>query len=167
MPAGRPPKYTNPADMQIEIDKYFADCDKGEVIEKFNKHGDPVSITRQIPYTVIGLTLALGFCSRQSFFDYIERDNGNNDFSDTIKRAKGRIEQQRNLMLLDGRNPVGSIFDLKNNFNWVDRTEISAVYRDETVDPESLAMVRAMALQLARGQQPKQIEQGKDDSDPD
>lgn len=102
--AGRPPMISSPEEMQEKIDQYFKECDK-----------------KKRPYTVPGLALALGFSTRQSLLDYAEKD----EFVDTIKKAKLKIEAQRNDALIKGSgSPAGMIFDLKNNFGWKDKQEI-------------------------------------------
>lgn len=100
MPAGRPPKYKSPEEMQEAIDNYFE--------------------TEDI-VTVTGLAYVLDL-SRQGLCEYERKD----EFSDTVKKAKQRVEiaiEKR----LAGNAVAGSIFNLKNNFGWKDKqeTEIS------------------------------------------
>lgn len=105
MGAGRPLKYQSVEDMQRDIDKYFAECDeKGK------------------PYTVSGLAYAIG-TNRQTLINYEERD----EFIDTIKGAKAKIEIFNEEMLYDRNTPTtGVIFNLKNNYGWKDKQEIEA-----------------------------------------
>lgn len=102
-------KYEKVEDMQKAIDNYFAQCDMDGK-----------------PYTVTGLALALGFLSRQALINYEGyTDIDDIKFHDTIKRAKTRIENNVvENMLLGKFNPTGSIFSLKNNFNWRDKQEV-------------------------------------------
>lgn len=101
MPAGRPLKFPSPEAMQAKIDAYFTAC---EVSEK--------------TYTITGLALALD-TNRETLCNYEERD----EFFDTIKRAKMRVEE-----FYEGRlvhpGPTGSIFALKN-FGWKDNQTVS------------------------------------------
>jgi len=93
-----------PEDMQVLADEYFALCDEKEV-----------------PYTVPGVCDHLGFSCRQSLWDYSVRFT---EYSDTIKRIRQRIERQRVEKMLTGKqNIIASIFDLKNNFGYVDKHE--------------------------------------------
>jgi hypothetical protein len=102
-------KYRTVGDMQKAIDEYFVKCDE-----------------EKKPYTVTGLALALGFLSRQALLNYEGyTDIDDISFHDTIKAAKHKVEASIEEGLLSGKyNSVGSIFNLKNNFNWKDKTEV-------------------------------------------
>ena len=65
MPAGQPPYYKTPEDMQIAIDAYFRDI-------AIHNIENPDNIKHP---TVTGLALGLGFCSRNSLLHYEERVN--------------------------------------------------------------------------------------------
>lgn len=107
----RPKKYNKVEDMQQDISNYFKYCD--------DKHK---------PYTVSGLAFALDM-TRQSLLNYEEDD----EFFDTIKRAKAKIEQFAEECLFMGSNTAGVIFNLKNNYGWKDKQEIEAEV-NSTVD---------------------------------
>lgn len=102
-------KYKTVDEMQRAINEYFIKCDEDSR-----------------PYTVTGLALALGFTSRQALLNYEGyTDIDNIMFLDTIKRAKHKVEASIEEGLLSGKyNSTGSIFNLKNNFNWKDKTEV-------------------------------------------
>lgn len=71
-------------------------------------------------YTVSGLCLHLGI-TRTTLCDY----ENNPRFSDTVKMAKMRIENNlEELAELGLINASVSIFSLKNNFRWTDKTDI-------------------------------------------
>lgn len=102
---GRPPKWTTPEELQKDIDKYFEECEKT---------GEPLTIT--------GLAIALD-TYRQTLMNYEEKD----EFFDTIKKAKQRIENFAEKKLYDKDVPTtGVIFNLKNNYGWVDRQEVDS-----------------------------------------
>jgi hypothetical protein len=105
MPAGRPPKFRNAKKLQEKIDAYFAKCKRDKE-----------------PLTITGLTMALGFLSRQSLLDYAERNEGKEQYADIIKKAKLRVEHSYELKT-NSPNPGGAIFVLKN-FGWKDRQEV-------------------------------------------
>lgn len=113
----RPTKFNDAEELQVKIDKFFADCKKDNIIP-----------------TVTGLAVALD-TSRQILLDYqnfcdnTDRlksldDSVKRGISDTIKRAKARIESGYEQQLLSAKNPAGAIFTLKNNYGWVDKQEV-------------------------------------------
>lgn len=102
MPRGRPKAYTEVEVMKQKIDKYFNDCDR-------NKE----------PYTVTGLCLALDIC-RDTLSEYMKKD----EFSDTIKKAKLKVENYLEKRLINDNSTTGIIFNLKNNFGWKDKQEV-------------------------------------------
>lgn len=106
---GRPPKWNSVEQLQELIDKYFEDYPREE-------------------WTVTGLALALD-TDRITLMRYQEKE----EFSNTIKKAKTRVENSYELDLKkNGR--VGAIFALKN-FGWTDRQEVAhSVANDLLVD---------------------------------
>jgi len=129
---GRPPLYTDPTIMQAVIDDYFKVCDEGEEIERYdNRKKTVIKIKEKRPYTVPGLAYHLGFDCRDSLLKYCDRAKKEDatelqkDFFRTIRRAKTRIEQQRNQNALTGaQDPRFSQFDLSCNFGWIDKKEV-------------------------------------------
>jgi hypothetical protein len=106
MAGGRPPKWKNVEEVQKLIDAYFLSItdDKGEYTE---------------PPTITGLAIALG-TTRNTLVDYEEKD----EFLRTIKEAKSRCEKWVEQNALMGKaNATFSIFNLKNNYGWRDKTE--------------------------------------------
>ena len=98
---GRPPKYSNPEDMQVKIDQYFDQ--------------DPDNIT------ITGLAIALDM-DRSSIVNYAEKT----EYFPIIKAARSRIESMVEKRLLSGKiNVAGLIFWLKNNAGWRDTQEIN------------------------------------------
>lgn len=96
--AGRPSIIATPEEFEQKVDEYFAIPDQS--------------------ITVTGLCLHLGFESRQSFYDYADRDG----FSYIVKKARLMIENQYEKGL-QKKFPTGAIFALKN-MGWKDRQEI-------------------------------------------
>ena len=98
MTAGRPLKFKTVEEIQQKIDAYFEAAIVGE-------------------YTITGLALALD-TNRKVLIDYEGRD----EFSNTIKKAKTRVENDYELALRrNGR--AGDIFGLKN-FGWKDKMDV-------------------------------------------
>ena len=123
MPAGRPPKYETAEQLQKKIDEYFEKCPDKRII--YNKDGEKIA---EVPeYTITGLVIYCGFCSRNSFYDYEKKEN----FQYTIKRARTLIENHYERLLQRG-NGAGAIFALKN-FGWTDERAIARETADEVI----------------------------------
>lgn len=109
---GRPAMFKTVNELDIVIDKYF---DSLKYIDDNNKP------TMSQP-AISDLAYELGFCSRQSIYDY----KGKDEFSYSIKRALLFIEgwHEKNAC---GRNPTGSIFIMKN-MGWKDKQEVESTH---------------------------------------
>lgn len=92
----RPLKFTSNKKLQQSVDAYFEDCES---------NGRPLTIS--------GLAIALD-TTRQTLIDYETRE----EFSDTIKKAKLRIENWTEEQLFTSSKTAGIIFNLTNNFGW-------------------------------------------------
>jgi hypothetical protein len=134
---GRPLKFKSVEELQDKIDAYFAECDphvsvttewveardsSGQLKKDENGLNYLVEVTHhkktdQVPYTITGLALALD-TTRETLLDYEDRQ----EFSDTVKKAKLRCEHYNEQMLFTN-SPTGTIFNLKNNYGWRDKTE--------------------------------------------
>lgn len=110
---GKPKAFESVKEMQIKIDKYFKYCDSKTEILSDGKY-------KYKPYTISGLCLYLNI-TRETLNAYSKLD----EYSDTIKQAKNKIENWLEENSLIGlTNPTVSMFNLKNNFGWKDRTEV-------------------------------------------
>ena len=123
----RPPKFSDPEELQEKIDEFFEECKTENIIP-----------------TVTGLAVALD-TNRQILLDYQNFCNNTDrlksldesvkvQISDTIKRAKARIEAGYEQQLLQAKNPAGAIFTLKNNYAWRDKQEIEQTNRTISID---------------------------------
>lgn len=113
---GQRPKFETVYEMQKLINEYFDSCfiqeetEEGEVYQKQIR-----------PFTVTGLAYSLGM-TRQGLLDYQAKSE---EFSDTITRAKTRIEMYAEEQLFRNQGKTNGVqFNLKNNFNWKDKQEI-------------------------------------------
>jgi hypothetical protein len=121
-------KFETVDDLQGAIDKYFADCDKGEIVEVYCKKAkELVTYIEREPYTVTGLALALGGTSRKQLCKW---ENGEVEHHDkeaiakAVKIAKLRCENYCEKKALKGEgNAAGAIFCLKN-YGWKDRQDV-------------------------------------------
>lgn len=95
----RPLKYKTVEELEKLIEAYFKEVEASKR-----------------PFTISGLALALG-TTRQTLLDYEERP----EFTDTIKRAKARIEVWTEEQLFTSNRTAGVIFTLTNNFGWTNK----------------------------------------------
>ena len=141
MTAGRPLKFSSVKELEDGIEAYFESCweevwternkldDKGksilvdgypakEWVQKLDREGK--AILRQMnPYSVTGLAVALN-TSRRTLLDYQEKA----EYTHTIKKAKDICERFIEDGMLSGEIPqIAGIFNAKNNYGWVDKTE--------------------------------------------
>jgi len=125
---GAPKKFKTNLDLIASIQEYFEFCDNRSTSIYVKELGDNVSIANPAPYTMSGLARFLGV-DRGTILSYSKHD----EFYSTIKAAKAKVEEDIETRLLEGKNQAGAIFNLKNNFGWVDKTEIDN--RHEIVQP--------------------------------
>ena len=122
---GRPPTFATPEELDEKVQAYVAACREDE-----------------LPPTVSGMALHLGFVSRQSFYDYGKRPT----FSYTIKRARLLIEAYHEAALFRP-GCGGSIFWLKNH-GWSDQRHVehagSIVHRLEAMTSAELESLDEM-----------------------
>lgn len=131
--------FKTPQELQEKIAAYFAECDPHmeeitEWVEARNKDGTLKKdesgmnylvevthkvLTKQIPYTITGLAIFLG-TSRETINEYSEKEG----FVDSIKAAKDKCESYAEKMLYMANNVTGTIFNLKNNYGWKDKSEV-------------------------------------------
>lgn len=110
MGAGQPPKFKTAEEMEEKIELYFQSLVYADDDGKMLSH----------PATITGLTLYLGFQSRQSLYDY----GKNPKFSYTTTRARLRVENSYEQNLLT-KNSSGAVFALKN-FGWADNVKVDS-----------------------------------------
>lgn len=102
-PGGRPAKFETPEELSFAIEGYFEECKLNSTV-----------------VTMTGLALGLGFCDRQSLYDYQKRPQ----FSCLIKRALLMVENSYEIKACEN-NATGPIFVLKN-MGWSDRQDIQS-----------------------------------------
>ena len=106
-----------------EGNKYALGADSGrpptyETAQQFaDKASGYFSTTDESKWTITGLALHLGFCDRQSLYDYQKKD----EFSGIVKYCRTMVEMGYELKL-SGINVTGAIFALKN-MGWRDKVE--------------------------------------------
>lgn len=110
-------RYPNAEVLREAVNKYFEECE-GHILTDENgqavtdKNGVPVKIGAHPP-TVTGLSLWLGFKTRQSLLNYRARSSA---YDDILTEAKTRCEEYAERRLYDRDGVNGAKFSLKNNF---------------------------------------------------
>jgi len=130
-PGGRPPLYTNAEDLSYIIDEYFDYCDN-RIQQIYSAKADGViEVMNPAPYTMAGLALRLGM-DRRSLLNYSKKD----EFFLTIKAARDRVEADVEERMNDKQTfTPGLIFNAKNNFGWIDKTEQDVTSNGNTLAP--------------------------------
>ena len=137
MPAGRPSKFTSPEQLEGLIKDYFDSITISVPRTKQNTNPDkdvdddfrePIlnNLWEQIVDTEwISIPSILWLCEyldiyRWNLLEYEEKD----EFRNTIKKAKQIIEKYNAEQLYRKEQVTGIIFNLKNNFDWKDKSEV-------------------------------------------
>lgn len=159
-PGGRPPTYKCKEEIVDKIEAYFKECE-GEVLRNandepvLNKFGEPVYINQKPP-TVTGLALALGFSTRMALLSY----QGKEEFTDTILRAKARVEEYAEQRLYDRDGSNGAQFSLRNNFSgWNERQ------KNKLDEQEQKARIQQIKAQTAAIKAKTQSDDGETAAD--
>ena len=84
---------------------------------------DEILIDKEIVY--IGELFEKRAYPRENFSRWAEQFKNNEEISHTIKRIKELLEMRINIGGLKNKlNPTMTIFNLKNNYNWKDKSEV-------------------------------------------
>lgn len=123
---GQPLKYT-PEKLKQGIIDYFA------YVDEINRERR-ITDEKLKPYTVTGLCVYLDI-HRETLIEYGKRP----DYAEMVKQAKQKVENYVEEGLLNGSiNAIGGIFNLKNNFGWVDKIDINATAQPEQLTPTDI-----------------------------
>lgn len=125
--AGRPLKFTDPIELQKKIDEYFEWADSKNRVYTVSDLAWYLDTNRQ---TLLDYE---NCCDNDKIFNSLD-DKVKVIFTDTIKRAKARIEGECEQRLYKKDSVTGAIFALKNNYNWVDKQEIVQENREIKVE---------------------------------
>lgn len=154
---GRPLKFESVEVLKKKINDYFNACDPHtkmmRVIDGHDREGgalykDQEVMTPQIPYTITGLARALG-TTRDVLLDYEsgkydekadDFDESGERFSNAIKDAKLRVQQNAEELLMSGMPATGPIFWLKNNAGWRDKSEVDHTSDGKRIESPAIYM---------------------------
>ena len=110
--AGQPLAFKTVKELDDKVEEFFISEDA--FIINF-KDGEEDKIFAP---TMAGLALFLGV-DRRTLVNYSNKE----EYFPTIRKARARIESHLEKKLY-GNNVTGLIFNLKNNFDWKDKTEV-------------------------------------------
>lgn len=119
-------KFNDPVQLKKDIEQFFIDCKEDNLVP-----------------TVTGLAVALD-TTRETLLQYENEivkklpNDIKKEISDTIKKAKQRIQAAYEQALFDRGKTTGAIFTLKNNYGWADKQEIVTT-NNNTVDLSGLS----------------------------
>lgn len=112
-------KYTRTT-LQTEVNKYFESSRSIKVDKKgvpvLDENGIPVTVWEK-PVTISGLAVYLGI-TKQTLLNYKKDDKLVDILDFAWTQCENYAEEQ-----LFGSKPVGSIFNLKNNYGWKDQQD--------------------------------------------
>lgn len=120
--SGRAKKFTSPEELKNAIDIYFEECDNRIRKVYIKSKQEMEDVNDPEPYTIEGLCRVLNV-TRETLLHY-EKETGYEEYFDTIKEAKMKIQENVVKRALTGDNVSAvSIFVMKNNFGYKDQTE--------------------------------------------
>ena len=124
---GGKPKAYEPDELTQAIIEYFRDMDTENRERK--EQGE-----KQRPFTISGLCNYLDI-HMDTWCEYAKKS----EYSDSIKKAKKTVEQYVEEGLLNGTlSTIGSIFNLKNNFGWVDKIDINTTNQPDQLTTDDI-----------------------------
>lgn len=155
-PVGRPFKFTDPDQLEKEIQKYIDGC----FTQKIDMFGNPVFLkdkdgkktdnqvmVQTKPFTITGLAVFLD-TSRETLLQYEDPEHFDgiepeiaSKLIDTIKKAKDMIHAYAEEFLYSGKNPTGAIFNLKNNWGWTDEHKYDHTSKGESIAPKVVSEI--------------------------
>lgn len=120
---GRPKKYETQELLQAKIEEYYQECERED-----------------LPLTIEGLSDHLDV-DRVTLLNY-GKEEGYEEFFSTIKKAKNKILRYKMEKALksESNTPV-AIFDFKNNYGYVDKTEQATTNRHTIEKTEDLSQL--------------------------
>lgn len=110
---GRPLAFKSVEELECKVNAFFS-SDDAHVINYTDGQEQ-----KTFAPTISGLAVYLGV-DRKTIVNYSNKE----EYFPTIKKARAKIEAHLEKRLF-GNNVTGTIFNLKNNFDWKDKSEVS------------------------------------------
>lgn len=117
---GRPPIYKTPDALRAAVDRYFESC---AGVPGTDADGLPVMIG-EIPPTISGLSLSLGFHNRQQFTRQQDRGAA---FLEVVQYARLRCEAYNEARLYDPVSFRGAAYMLQACYGWKKKEDPAAL----------------------------------------
>jgi hypothetical protein len=111
--AGQPLAFKTAKELEDKVDEFFTSDDAFLINFKDGEE------ERTFAPTISGLALYLNV-DRRTLVNYSNKE----EYFPTIRKARARVEAHLEKKLF-GNNVTGLIFNLKNNFDWKDKSEIA------------------------------------------
>ena len=111
--AGQPMAFKTVEELEEKVESFFTSDDA--FLINYKDGGEEKTFAP----TISGLALHLGV-DRRTIVNYSNKE----EYFPTIKKARARIEAHLEKKLF-GNNVTGLIFNLKNNFDWKDKSEVA------------------------------------------
>lgn len=127
---GMPLKYPSPEGLRTKVEEYFKWVDEENVKRRQQRFTEE----KFKPYTITGICVFCGL-SRENWREYGAREG----YEEIIRDAKIKVENYVEEGVLNGKiNTIGGIFNLKNNFGWVDKTEVSVNANNDRLSDDDI-----------------------------
>ena len=116
MPAGRPKKWKSPKELQDQIDAFYEWCEAND---------KRITVSRLAWWLDVDRKSLIRY-ERADEFNWLSTvsEEERKEYSNTIKKAKRRIQAEYEELLYQKGSNTGAIFTLKNNYDWKDKQEI-------------------------------------------
>ena len=154
--AGRPALYQTPEQLRAAVDRYFESC---AGVPVFTPDGLPVltktgaqKMAGEIPPTISGLSLALGFKDRHTFTEQRKRGAA---FLEIVQYARLRCEAYTEARLYDPDSFRGAAFVLHSCFGWGRAADPAALPEVHVIVKPAADPDGGSALTVAAGQDPE------------
>ena len=126
---GKPPKYS-PGQLEEKIVEYFKYVEDINIQRKLKRfEGEKLK-----PFTLSGICVYLDICM-DTWAEYSKKQ----EYAEPIKRAKARVMNHVEEGMMNGTlSTIGSIFNLKNNFGWVDKIEVNTTTSSDQLNQDDI-----------------------------
>ena len=134
---GRPLKFKSPEDLEKQIQEYYVWCKEND------KHITVSGLAWWLEVDRITL-IRYEKCDEWNWLQTLSKEERER-YSNTIKRAKQRIQSEYEQLLFNKGSNTGAIFTLKNNYSWVDKQEVVTTDKKAIEDISDAALDKELS----------------------